>query len=72
MGNKLYSSVSDYLVEGAKSKGYLKGSGKGYGDGKTSGQVNGYGDVHSGAPEWFEGKKSSVGTSAKGSERYGL
>lgn len=71
MPNKLYSDVnSDYLVEGSKDKGYLKNSGKGYGDGKTSGLVNNYSTDNKGTTiskedKWFEGKKSGVGVSAK-------
>ena len=33
MSNKLYGdNVKDYLVEGSKDKGFLKNSGKGFGD----------------------------------------
>ena len=68
MSNKLYGyNVKDYLVEGAGKSGYMKSSGKGYGDGKTSDAVKGYNEDRSvGAPDWFEGKKGSVGSGMMG------
>lgn len=75
MANKYYNdqTLSGYLVEGAKGNGYLKKSGKGYGDGATS-NVNsnfnsGY-ETQKG--DWFEGKKGSKGHSFPGEGRHGL
>lgn len=67
MSNKLFASNLDgYLVEGAKAKGYLKCSGKGFGDGATSGPVKGYTDVRGKSNDgWYEGNKSNVGTTVK-------
>lgn len=73
MSNKLYgSNLEGYLVEGAGKSGYMKGSGKGFGDGKTSDSVKGYGrdsggySKQGGASNWFEGKKDSVGSGMRG------
>lgn len=66
MPNKIYSDVVDYLVEGSKSKGYLKCGSKGYGDGSTSSPVSNYNSkqgVGSNTDSWFEGKKSGKGVS---------
>lgn len=71
MSNKIYGdNLTGYLVEGAKSKGYLKSSGKGYGDGESSKPVSNYSSKESvpalaNSDNWFEGKKSSVGTTVK-------
>lgn len=66
MSNKLYSeNNSDYLVEGSKSKGYLKSSNKGYGDGTTSSPVNNFNSFYGDADGWFEGKKSNVSSTVK-------
>lgn len=65
MPNKLYNTNDDYLVEGAKNKGYRKNSGSGYGDGKTSNSVNNYGNDYSSGDDWFEGKKSDKGYTVK-------
>lgn len=61
MPNKYNGDVTkDYLVEGAKSSGYLKGTKKGFGDDSTSiGNTNyssGFETV-SGGKDWTEGKK---------------
>jgi hypothetical protein len=62
MPNKNYSDVtSGYFVEGAKEKGYVKNSNKGYGDGKTSNPVNDYNKSYGNADGWFEGKNGSKG-----------
>lgn len=68
MSNKLFNgNNTDYFVEGAQKKGYLKNSGKGFGDGATSNPVNGYGEGNDPNPaNWFEGKKGSVGSGMRG------
>lgn len=70
MSNKLYNgNNTDYLIEGAGKKGYLKSSGKGYGDGKTSEPIKDYSDTtHGFSDNIFEGKKGSVGSGMKGSQ----
>lgn len=69
MSNKLYGANVDYLVEGAKNNGYLKGKGKGMGDGATSSPIKDYntgqGSDNSG---WFEGKKGDVGVGGVGAK----
>lgn len=68
MSNKLFNgNNTDYFVEDAKDKGYLKKSGKGYGDGQTSSPVKDYDNRNKGdSPEWFEGKKGNVGSGMRG------
>lgn len=65
MPNKNYSDVANYLVEGAKNSGYLKGKGKGFGDGATSSPVKDFNVSYGDAGSWFEGTKSSVGQGEK-------
>lgn len=67
MANKLFDANVDYLVEGAKDKGYLKKGGKGFGDGATSSPVKDY-NMGQGSDNsaWFEGKKGSVGRGGVG------
>lgn len=69
MSNKLYGdNVSNYLVEGDKSKGYLKNSNKGFGDGATSNPVKDYnskGSFEGTTDNWFEGNKSGKGFSVE-------
>lgn len=63
MPNKIFSDVADYLVEGAKDKGYLKSGNGGFGDGKPSSGVTSFGatynDQTAGGRDWFEGKKGN-------------
>lgn len=75
MSNKLYNgNNTDYLIEGAGKKGYMKSSGKSYpGDEKTSDPVKDYSDndniLESGdriEKSWFNGKNSSVGSGMRG------
>ncbi len=69
MPNKIFGDVVEgYLVEGAKDKGYLKNSGKGFGDGTPSSPVKDYTKVHSGAENYFEGKQGSKGRGGWGAK----
>lgn len=67
MSNKLYADNLDgFLVEGSKSKGYIKCGNKGFGDGKTSTTNSDYSSkqgVGFKTDGWFEGKKGSNGVS---------
>lgn len=59
MSNKIFNgNNTDYLIEGASKKGYLKSSGKGYGDGKTSDEIKSYDDTNKFSDNnWFQGNK---------------
>lgn len=63
MPNKIYGAVnSDYLVEGAKDKGYLKCSGSYPGDAKSQPPITDYNENRNGPSDsWFEGNMGSKG-----------
>lgn len=62
MSNKLFNdNNTDYLIEGAKGKGYLKSGNGNFGDGKASSLVTNYGNDYQSSDNWFEGKQGSKG-----------